>query len=287
MTNNSEEGVSQSETPLPFTMRTEVTVSQAERISRIHFLLQLNGQVTVAELKSEFEVSRSTVMRDIEFMRDRLFAPIEYDAGSNAYVYSDGAGATRLHQKTPFRIPGMWIDAHEAYAMLTLINVLGKVDPGVLMPFVSPLKAVLKKILCERRFPMRGFHKKVVVNFPNLGRGDKAVARNICTALVDELQTTLDWQGPGNEVRRETISIQRFVLGVKGWEVEVLVEKGPERLSIPFSRISKCELTSHRATILPEFKSDPEADWIALKDIYMGERSMSRGSSARLPNPDQ
>lgn len=181
----------------------------------------------------------------------------------------------------------MWIDANQAYAMLTLINVLGKVDPGMLMPFVGPLKAVLKNVLCERRFPMRGFHKKVAVNLPNLGGGDKAVVRKMCAALVDELQAALDWQGPNDEVRQETVSIQRFVLGVNGWEAEVLVEEGQERFCISLSRISVCELTSLRATILPEFKSDPKADWIALNDLYKGGRSIPGRPQPGFPNPDQ
>ena len=259
-------------------------MSQAERISRMHFLLQLNGHVTVTELKSEFEVSRSTVMRDIEFMRDRLFAPIEYDASTNAYVYSEAAGATRLRQRTPFRIPGMWIDANEAYAMLTLINVLDKVDPGMLMPYVGPLKAVLKNILCERRFPMRGFHKKVAVSIPNLEAGDRAVVQEVCAGLVDELQAILEWQGSDDNVRQETVSIQRFVLGVNGWEAELLTEDGQERLCVPLPRISACELTSVPATILPEFKSVPQADWLALNDLYDGRRRSVLDSSQLGPS---
>lgn len=248
-------------------------MSQAERISRIHFLLEVNGQVTVAELKSEFEVSRSTVMRDIEFMRDRLFAPIEYDASANVYAYAEASGTARLRHKTPFRIPGMWIGADEAYAWLTVINVMSKIDPGLLMPFVRPLRRVLKNILGERCFPMKGFHKKVGINLPNLRSGNTAVVERLFAALVDEVQATLKWQDPEDEIRCETASIQRLVLGVNGWEVEFLTDQTQERLRVPLPRFSACELTSFPATILPEFKSDPRADQTALHDLYKGGRT--------------
>lgn len=248
-------------------------MSQAERISRIHFLLQLNGKVTVAELKSEFEVSRSTVMRDIEFMRDRLFAPIEYDASANAYVYSDVSRTAGLRDKTPFRIPGMWIGADEAYALLTVVNVVSRIDPGLLKPFVHPLRRVLKNILGERCIPMKGFDKKVAVNLPNLRPGNTAVVARLFAALIDEVQAVLKWQDPKDEIRCETVSIQRLVLGVNGWEVEFLTDQTPERLGVSLPRFSACELTSLPATILPEFKSDPRADQTALHNLYKGGRA--------------
>lgn len=248
-------------------------MSQAERISRIHFLLQLNGQVTVAELKSEFEVSRSTVMRDIEFMRDRLFAPIQYDASANAYIYSDWSSTAGPRDETTFRIPGMWIGANEAYAMLTVINVMSKIDPGLLMPFVRPLRRVLKNILGERCFPMKGFHKKVGIDLPNLRSGNTAVVERLFAALVDEVQATLKWQDPKDEIRCETASIQRLVLGVNGWVVEFLIDQTQERLGVPLARFSACELTSLPTTILPEFKSDPAADRMALYDLYEGGKA--------------
>ena len=111
-------------------------------------------------------------------MRDRLFAPIEYDASTNAYVYSEAAGPPTA-PKDAIQDPRHVDRRQWAYAMLTLINVLGKVDPGMLMPYVGPLKMVLKNILCERRFPMRGFHKKVAVSIPNLKAGDRAVVQSV------------------------------------------------------------------------------------------------------------
>jgi predicted DNA-binding transcriptional regulator YafY len=40
------------------------------------------------DLMAELEVSRRTVLRDIDFMRNDLGAPVEYDAKQNGYVYT-------------------------------------------------------------------------------------------------------------------------------------------------------------------------------------------------------
>ena len=41
------------------------------------------------ELCKKFEVSRSTMMRDIEFLQTRYNAPIEYDFVNRGYYYTD------------------------------------------------------------------------------------------------------------------------------------------------------------------------------------------------------
>jgi predicted DNA-binding transcriptional regulator YafY len=40
-------------------------------------------------LANRFEISTKTAQRDIEFMRDRLFCPFEYDASQKGYYYVD------------------------------------------------------------------------------------------------------------------------------------------------------------------------------------------------------
>ena len=51
-----------------------------ERMWRIHQEVSGGGYPNCRRLSVELEVSAKTVMRDIEFMRDRLGLPLEYDA---------------------------------------------------------------------------------------------------------------------------------------------------------------------------------------------------------------
>lgn len=249
-------------------------MSQAERISRIHFLLHTKGCFTVAEMKEDFEVSRATVMRDIEFMRDRLFAPIRYRPDTNTYVLEEERDGDGLYRPKQIGIPGMWIKSNEAYALLTLINVLGKVDPGMLTPYVSPLRRLLKNVLSGCNIPMKGFHKKVVVDLPNLRSGNQSVVTVIGRGLADEVQVTVVWRDERGENRNETVSMQRFILGLNGWEAEFLCEKEEFCQRIPVHRFSAATLTKSPARLLPEFRSDPKEDWKALARLYQGNLEM-------------
>lgn len=91
---------------------TGINMSQSERIAKIHFLLS-RGQVTTGDLMETFEVSRATVMRDIELMRDRLGSPITYDPKKKSYYYStdeNGEIDYEIDYQSKFDLPGIWID---------------------------------------------------------------------------------------------------------------------------------------------------------------------------------
>jgi len=59
-----------------------------ERMWRIHQEVSGGGYPNCRRLSVELEVSAKTVMRDIEFMRDRLGLPLEYDAVKHGFHYT-------------------------------------------------------------------------------------------------------------------------------------------------------------------------------------------------------
>ncbi|MBD3161878.1 MAG: WYL domain-containing protein [Candidatus Eisenbacteria bacterium] len=59
------------------------------RILRIHRLIQAKRHPNVSDLARLLEVSRSTVQRDIEQLRDRFGAPVAFNPIENGYEYSE------------------------------------------------------------------------------------------------------------------------------------------------------------------------------------------------------
>lgn len=55
---------------------------------RLHDRLRDGAPVNCTQFAREFDVSRKTIQRDIDHMRDRLGLPIEYDRGTHSYVYT-------------------------------------------------------------------------------------------------------------------------------------------------------------------------------------------------------
>lgn len=60
-----------------------------ERISKIHKKILSGCYPNSKDLAYDLEVGIATISRDIEYMRDRMGAPIEYDAQNRGYYYSE------------------------------------------------------------------------------------------------------------------------------------------------------------------------------------------------------
>lgn len=88
------------------------------RLCRIETLIRARGHVSFATLLAELEVSPATLKRDLEFLRSRLGAPIEYDRDLNGYRFG-AAHAGGRHE-----LPGLWFDEAELYSLLTAQQLL-------------------------------------------------------------------------------------------------------------------------------------------------------------------
>ena len=82
--------------------------SALERILRIHERLGNGHRLTAVSIAVEFEISPRTIKRDIELMRDRLGAPIAWDAAKHSYCYTRACDL----------LPLLRLDADEALALV-------------------------------------------------------------------------------------------------------------------------------------------------------------------------
>ena len=60
-----------------------------ERMMRFHNLIKEESFPNCNRVAKEFEVSWRTVMRDVDFMRDRLNLPLEFNPHRNGYYYTE------------------------------------------------------------------------------------------------------------------------------------------------------------------------------------------------------
>lgn len=107
---------------------------ELERIYRIDQLLRHRYPPSMNELQKRLEVSHATVKRDLEFMRDRLNAPICFDRTRNGYRYEDDS----------FQLPGVWFTQAELSALLVLERVL---QEGPLDKYAQELRRKLRALL--------------------------------------------------------------------------------------------------------------------------------------------
>jgi len=104
-----------------------------ERMLRIHQALQAGGFPNASALARELEVSTKSIHRDIEFMRDRLQLPIEYDASRFGYFYTQEVSA----------FPTVQITEGELFALIVAEKALQQYRGT---NFEKPLLSAIRKM---------------------------------------------------------------------------------------------------------------------------------------------
>ncbi|MBA4175950.1 MAG: transcriptional regulator [Leptothrix sp. (in: Bacteria)] len=112
------------------------------RLYRIETLIRARGHVSFQALLDELEVSPATLKRDLEYLRSRLGAPIEYDRDLNGYRFGTGCAGPR-HE-----LPGLWFDERELYSLLMAQQLLAGLDSdGLLSRHLQPLLDRIHQLL--------------------------------------------------------------------------------------------------------------------------------------------
>jgi len=112
----------------------------------------------------ELGVSRATLKRDLEYLRDRMDAPIVYDRFHNGYKFDDSAGGKR---QASHELPGLWFSEREIHALLTMHQLIQSLDEGgVLARHLQPLLEKLHGMLNTSEADAKELMKRVKIVSP-------------------------------------------------------------------------------------------------------------------------
>src|SRR3954464_4351152 len=104
-------------------------MDRTERFYKIELLIRSRAGVSFDELRKELEVSPATLKRDLQYLRDRMDAPIVYDRDDNVYRFADGgAGAAGNPAGATHQLPGVWFSEKEIRALLTMHQLIAGLD---------------------------------------------------------------------------------------------------------------------------------------------------------------
>ena len=117
-------------------------MDRTERFYKIDHLLQSQAPVAIDVFLKELGVSLATFKRDLEYMRERLNAPIVWDRDVNGYRFEGSQAAGPRYE-----LPGLWFSPSEAQALLTLEHLIEGLEPELLGSHLKPLKARLTALL--------------------------------------------------------------------------------------------------------------------------------------------
>jgi predicted DNA-binding transcriptional regulator YafY len=117
-------------------------MNRTERLYQLDKLLRANRCVSVERILEELGVSIATFKRDLEYLRSNLNAPIEWNRACNGYQFAETAPAGPRYE-----LPGVWFNAGEIHALLTIEHLLKEIEPGILHEQFAMLRERLASLL--------------------------------------------------------------------------------------------------------------------------------------------
>ena len=193
-------------------------MDRTERFYKIDQMIHERRLVSFAQLQEALEVSRATLKRDLEYMRNRLNAPILWDREAGGYRFEQSAGALG----ESYELPGLWFNANEVHALLTMQHLLENLAPGgILTPHIQPLMARLNNLLGATKHSAEEVRRRVLIVAATRRTLPLAHFEKIGSALLGRrrLQIRYFARGSGTTTERE-ISPQRLVHYRENWYLD-------------------------------------------------------------------
>lgn len=225
-------------------------MDRLERFYKIDQLLKDRKVVPFSVLEKELGMSRASVKRDLEYMRERFHAPIEYDREANGYRF----GAPRSGPR--YELPGLWFSSDEAHALLTMQALLAELQPGLLEPHVGPLQERLAAILGGDA-AVKGIEERIRVFLPERRSSPIAHFSTVAKGLLSRSRIWIRHynRGQDRETERE-VSPQRLVHYRGNWYLDAWCHLRNDLRSFAVDAIRAAELREARAKEVPAAELD-------------------------------
>jgi predicted DNA-binding transcriptional regulator YafY len=178
--------------------------------------------------------STSTISRDTDFMRERQFAPIAYNAKKRGYYYEE---------KT-FRIPGSFATAEDMQAICIVKNLLAMYNGSPVYEAAKQLLDTITAPLADKKNP-NWFENRIVAPQPAVSVVQNDVWDAITRSLKENRVIEFDYRGANDdEYKRRRVRPYQLLFDSGAWLVYGYAE---ERRAIRIFLLSRMKNVSPAA----------------------------------------
>jgi predicted DNA-binding transcriptional regulator YafY len=222
-------------------------MDRTERFYRIDRMLNDRKVVPIKEFLDELDVSLATFKRDLEYLRDRFNAPVIWDRDAGGYRFDkQGVGDA-------YELPGLWFNASEIHALLTMQQLLSSLSPGLLTPHIEPLLSRLRMLLDREDMPADSVEKRIRIQQVNARAYEPEHFGPIATAVLQRRRLVIDHHNRGrNENIRREVSPQRLNYYRENWYLDAWCHLRNELRSFGLDAIQRVWLGTEAALDVDE-----------------------------------
>ena len=242
-------------------------MTKTSRVYKIEMLIRNHGQVSFQRLLDELEVSPATLKRDLEYLRDQLGAPIEYDRFGNGYRFGG------LYRGQKHELPGLWFSERELYSLLMAHQLLNGLDSdGVISRHLQPLLERIHQMLGTGDADAKSLLKRVKIISPAKRPVPSQFFELVGEALLKRKRLHMRYLTRGrSKVSEREVSPQRLVHYRSTWYLDAWCHTRERLLRFALDAIEQSHLSDSRAKEVPMRQVVAEMD--AGYGIYGGRAS--------------
>ena len=241
-------------------------MTKTARVYKIEMLIRNRGHVSFKTLLDKLEVSPATLKRDLEYLKDQLGAPIEYDRFLNGYKF----GQEYRGQK--HELPGLWFSERELYSLLMAHQLLSDLDSdGVISRHLQPMLERIHHMLGTGEADAKALLKRVKIISPAKRPVPAQFFELVGEALLKRRRLHLRYFTRGRgEISDRDVSPQRLVHYRNTWYLDGWCHTRERLLRFSLDAIEQATALDTGAKDVP--LKQVEADMDGGYGIYAGNK---------------
>ncbi|MEO6422962.1 MAG: YafY family protein [Candidatus Nitrotoga sp.] len=191
-------------------------MNRTERVYKIEQLLISRRVVPISVFLEDLGVSPATFKRDLDYLRDRMKMPIEWDPKAGGYRY-----VTANPNDQSSTLPGLWFSASEVHALLTMQHLLANLGNGFLSSHIAPLQTRLQALIGSADHSVEEVEKRIKLEHATRRTLPLQCFETIATATLQRKQLRIThFNRQNGQENTRIISPQQLLFYRDNWYVD-------------------------------------------------------------------
>jgi predicted DNA-binding transcriptional regulator YafY len=193
-------------------------MAREERLAKLRSWLVQSQVVTAARAMRDLGVSRATIKRDFDYLRDRFNLPVDWSPQRQGWVLQ----STPTNNGQQYELPGLWLSAEEIHALLTMQHLLANLDAGgFLAPHIAPLMKRMTQILGSGMPVAHDIARRIRVQTVGARRLHLQHFQAIGSAVLQRRRLLLRYSARGSgQISEREVSPQRLIHYRDNWYLD-------------------------------------------------------------------
>jgi proteasome accessory factor C len=222
-------------------------MNQFDRIYTLHALfLSHRYPISRSTLEARMECSWPTIKRALKKMRDELGAPVRYDKKRDGYILDRVQGDATEDQH--HELPGLWFTVSELHALLTVHELISRMQPGLLRDEFALIRQRIESIMEKQNLATNEIFRRF--RFHSVGArpcpSDNFHAA--ANATLQRYQLNLQYLDRAHDtISDRIVSPQRLIYYRENWYLNTWCHKSNDFRTFALDRIQHLDILAEKA----------------------------------------